>query len=288
MDDPVIPSTANDSWRAWLMTGIRRGPVARRRVRGAHKGLKKILVEGTLNGDEHPHPWKDFSGVMVRQAVDEAVSTLPQQQKEVVKLAYFAGLSNQEIGDRLGLTVGGVERRLRQALASVSEYIERGRSVGRRAVFGLAFLLSGRFFIEAARRQPSPSVDRVMQAAVVMGAGAAAAGLLALHPASTAQLNTIERGGVPARTTAQPDVVVPGADAGVQRTGLPVPASLVQAGSAGGRIYQVPNLPSLPGAIKVKLSPVKVSLPTLPPLPQLPPLPRLAPPPPLPPLPHVL
>lgn len=39
-DDQVIPAAASDSWRSWLMTGVRRGPVARRRVRGAHKGLK--------------------------------------------------------------------------------------------------------------------------------------------------------------------------------------------------------------------------------------------------------
>jgi hypothetical protein len=82
-EDKVIPAAARDSWRSWLMTGVRRGPVARRRVRGAHKGLKKILVEGTTNGGEGPHPWQDFSGVMVRQAVDEAVNTLPAQQKQV-------------------------------------------------------------------------------------------------------------------------------------------------------------------------------------------------------------
>src|SRR5207245_5641614 len=146
-----------------------------RRSRGAHKGLKKILVEGTTNGGEPAHPWKDFSGVMVRQAVDEAVNTLPTEQKQVVKLAYFADLSNREIGERLGLSVAGVEKRLRQALATVSEHIERGASTGRRAVLGLIMFLPNRMLGGAARRTSGPAIDHLMQAGVMIGAGAATA-----------------------------------------------------------------------------------------------------------------
>ena len=67
------PTPQGESWRSWLMTGSRGTAVDRRRVRGAHRGLKKILIEGMSNGTEHSKPWKDFSGAMVRQAVNEAL-----------------------------------------------------------------------------------------------------------------------------------------------------------------------------------------------------------------------
>ncbi len=142
---PAQPATASDSWRTWLLTGARRPPIDRHRIHGAHRGLKEMLVEGTHNGGDRQQPWKDFSSAMVRQAVDEAVNALPDEQKQVVKLAYFGGLTNREIAQRLGLTVGGVRRRLREALDTMGAYVERGWTYGRRVVYGLLAWRSGRW-----------------------------------------------------------------------------------------------------------------------------------------------
>src|SRR5438046_2728733 len=108
----------------------------RRRLRGSHRGLKQMLVDGT--GQEVPQSWKHFSGAMVRLAINDALNALPKDQTHVVWLAYFAGLSNRQIARRLGISVGAVQRRLNVALEYVSEYVEHGRRPGRRAVF--AFL----------------------------------------------------------------------------------------------------------------------------------------------------
>ena len=63
--DPLaLPVAARDSWRTWVMTGTRRAPIDRRRIRGAHKGLKKMLVEGMSNGGDRPQYWNNFSGVL--------------------------------------------------------------------------------------------------------------------------------------------------------------------------------------------------------------------------------
>jgi predicted DNA-binding protein (UPF0251 family) len=179
-------SNASDSWRTWLLTGSAGGPSDRRRVRGANRGLKKILVEGMTNGGEHLRPWKSFSGAMVRQAVNEAMNTLPAEQKQVVKLAYFGGLSNREIAQQLGLSIGGVQRRLRQALARVSDHIEHGRAVGRRAMYGLLLWLPVRWFGSAVDRAPSQSTIGMVRAAAVVVAGVAAAATLTIHSASPA------------------------------------------------------------------------------------------------------
>jgi len=166
------PTPPGDTWRSWLMTGGRGTSADRRRVRGAHRGLKKILTEGMANGGEHTQPWKDFSGAMVRQAVNEALHQLPPDHEQVVKLAYFGGLSNREIAQHLGLSVGGVQRRLRQALARVSDHIEHGRAGGRRAFIALMGWLAARHLMHPFKLatvtvavsviavQPAPAVQR--------------------------------------------------------------------------------------------------------------------------------
>jgi len=143
-----VPMETHESWRTWLMTGTRRTPVDKRRLRGAHKGLKKILLEGLTGNGDHTHRWQDFSGAMVRHAVDDAMRQLPPEETQVVKLAYFGGYSNREIAREVGLTEGTVQRRLRNALAAISDHIQHGQALGRRAAYGIALFLSGRWLSE--------------------------------------------------------------------------------------------------------------------------------------------
>jgi len=184
----TLPGATNDSWRTWLMTGARRSRVDRRRMRGEHKGLKRMLLEGVGNGEDRPHAWNDFSGAMVRHAVDEAMRSLPAQDNQVVKLAYFGGYSNREIADQVGLTEGTVQRRLRRALASISEHIQHGRALGRRAVYALAIWLSGRWVTDSAHQ--------FVQAAAV----AAAATVIVAQPAPP----PVASGSPPAQTQSNP------------------------------------------------------------------------------------
>lgn len=170
-EQPGAPA-ANDSWRTWVMTGSRRAPSDRRRVRGSHKGLKKMLVEGMRTGGEQAYSWKEFSDAMIRQSVSEALRTLPSQEAQMVKLAYFGGLSNRQIAARFGTTESTVQRRLRRALADISSHIERGRSLGRRVVCALAVWLSGRWLGDASHH--------LAQAGLVLGAAA----VIVAQPAS--------------------------------------------------------------------------------------------------------
>ena len=116
----VLPGSTTDTWRTWLMTGARHAPVDRRRVRGEHMGLKRVLLEGMADMHERPHAWKDFSGAMIRHAIDEAMRSLPAQDTQVVKLAYFGGYSNKQIADQVGLTEATVQRRLKRALSNIA------------------------------------------------------------------------------------------------------------------------------------------------------------------------
>lgn len=204
----VVPPTASNSWRTWLMTGVRQGPVYRRRVRGAHKGLKRMLVEGMGESVDAQGSWRRFSGAMVRQAVGEAVGSLPPRQRQLIKLAYFSDFSNREIAQDLGITRGSVERGLRQAIARVSEQVERGRSAGRKAIYALAMFMGGRWLSEA-HLAAGTSTQPWVKAGALLLATATAGAVLAAQPASPAQRAHVERAVPPPVASRPTDLVLP-------------------------------------------------------------------------------
>src|SRR5438105_17291 len=75
---------AAESWRSWLVSGSNAGAADPRRLRGAHRGLKRMLIEGVANGGPQPESWRHFSGAMVRLAINEALNSLPSDQNRVV------------------------------------------------------------------------------------------------------------------------------------------------------------------------------------------------------------
>lgn len=251
----VLPAVASDSWRTWLMTGLRKGPFDRRRIRGDHKGLKKMMIEGTSAPGDLPQPWNDFSGAMVRQSVDEALNSLPPGHKQAVKLAYFGGMTNEAIAKHLGVGTGVVRKRLREALAVVSAHIETGAALGRKVVYGIAALAAVRWTIDFLRRLPLPSTDQVAQGAVVLACGVVTASVLSTSSPSPAQLTQAD----------QVQITVPAA-------GLPITVPRSPLKQVTGSV----PIPS-PGAPALSASPpvnLPVTLPVTPPvtLPSLPPI----------------
>jgi len=251
-----VPTAASSSWRTWLMTGIRQGPIYRRRVRGAHKGLKRMLVEGMGEGIDPHGSWRGFSGAMVRQAVGEAVGSLPPRQRQLIKLAYFSDLSNREIAQGLGITLSSVERGLRQAIARISEHVERGRSAGRKVIYALAVFLGGRWLSQA-HVATGASAPQWVKAATLVLATAAAGAVLATHPASPAPRPQIDQGSVPVVVSAPADEVLP------RQGGSMHHAIENVAPSANVPAPSVPEVQVVPPTVAVPRLPVHVTVPTV-------------------------
>jgi RNA polymerase sigma-70 factor (ECF subfamily) len=91
--------------------------VLRRRGRWRRK-VALVEAEAKVEGDLDE---ASVPGWPVHQAVHNAVAGLPEEQRRVVLLAYFEGLSHSEIAQRTGDPLGTVKTRLRLAQQKLEE-----------------------------------------------------------------------------------------------------------------------------------------------------------------------
>jgi RNA polymerase sigma-70 factor (ECF subfamily) len=63
-----------------------------------------------------PEVWQVASLNLQREQIVRALATLPREQREAVELAYYGGLTHQEIAERTGVPLGTVKGRTRLAM----------------------------------------------------------------------------------------------------------------------------------------------------------------------------
>lgn len=69
--------------------------------------------------DPEPLPEQVVSGAERDATVREALSGLPEEQRTVVHLAFFAGLTHAEVAERLAVPLGTVKSRMRMAFGKL-------------------------------------------------------------------------------------------------------------------------------------------------------------------------
>jgi RNA polymerase sigma-70 factor (ECF subfamily) len=100
--------------RSYLMTIVHNKAVDRLRRRSRRPEVPVEGVPGLVS--EAPGPQEVAEAVENRELVRKAMSSLPEEQRHAVEMAYFAGLSASEVAERLRIPVGTVKSRLRLAL----------------------------------------------------------------------------------------------------------------------------------------------------------------------------
>jgi RNA polymerase sigma-70 factor, ECF subfamily len=66
-----------------------------------------------------PDIWQEVAGNLDRQEIASALATLSDVQREAIELAYFGGLTQQEIAARTGTPLGTVKSRVRLGLLAM-------------------------------------------------------------------------------------------------------------------------------------------------------------------------
>ena len=73
-----------------------------------------------------PDVWADISATLDADTVQGALATLSDVQREAIELAYFGGLTQQEIAERTATPLGTVKSRMRLGLLAMRRHLEAG------------------------------------------------------------------------------------------------------------------------------------------------------------------
>ncbi len=105
--------------RTWLLTLARTRAIDA--LRSASRGIRR--TETALTWDVADPQSNRADEVGDRQIVVGAIARLSFQQREVLELAYYQGMTQTEIAARTGLPLGTVKTRVRSALERLREVI---------------------------------------------------------------------------------------------------------------------------------------------------------------------
>lgn len=111
---------------SFLVTMARNKAIDRTRSRAFKDSRKEdqvvsdftLVIEG---GGNNPHENLEFSERAV--AVKEALKKLTDKQREVLRVAYFGGMTQAEISEKLNVPLGTVKYRMRQGMLKLREHL---------------------------------------------------------------------------------------------------------------------------------------------------------------------
>jgi len=106
---------------AWLMTLARTRAIDRFRAGAAEHGRIESLDAVELFASDDDTPEQNVEGQERRRYVQQALAVLTAEQREAVALAYFYGLSQSEIAEKLRLPLGTVKTRIRLGMIKLRE-----------------------------------------------------------------------------------------------------------------------------------------------------------------------
>jgi RNA polymerase sigma factor (sigma-70 family) len=113
-----VPERAKAS--SWILTFVHRRAVdlVRREERRRTEPLPETPLEA-----ESPATEEEAWLRLRRERVQEALRSLPDQQREAIELAYFGGFTQSELAERLGEPLGTIKSRMFTGLARLRELL---------------------------------------------------------------------------------------------------------------------------------------------------------------------
>ena len=113
------------SVKTWLLSIVHHRSIDAIRRRRPTTELPEIDA-GLPDALTLPDVWGEVSAGLDAEAVREALVALSDVQREALELAYFGGLTQQEIAERTGTPLGTVKSRMRLGLLAMRRSLEVG------------------------------------------------------------------------------------------------------------------------------------------------------------------
>jgi len=123
---PELYDGARGAFAPWFLRAARNRAIDAVRRRQRDRSLSERLW--TLAQDaEHEDPDEQVTLGDDAARIRQALAGLAVEQRQVLELAYFGGLSQREIAERLGIPLGTVKTRVRTALRRLAEALAKER-----------------------------------------------------------------------------------------------------------------------------------------------------------------
>lgn len=111
---------------AWLMSVVRHRAIDELRRLNVRPEGSAVELNEALQTTAHPDGLDDIVDARRRQEVVRSVlANLPASQREALELAYFGGLTQQEIAQKTGTPLGTIKTRMRLGLLKMREELRR-------------------------------------------------------------------------------------------------------------------------------------------------------------------
>lgn len=116
----------------WLLSVARNRSIDQRRSQSRrlrHEALPATEEDEDVLPSDNARDDPALATVLAeeRAAVRAALTTLPPEQRLAIQLAYFGGMTQQEIANMLGQPLGTVKTRMRLGMQKMRNALQRGR-----------------------------------------------------------------------------------------------------------------------------------------------------------------
>jgi len=98
--------------------------VARNAITDGQRRTPTPVAELEDGPGSDPDPSEEAEAAWTAWRVHRALEILPEHERPVIELAYWSGLSQSEVAEKLGIPLGTVKTRTRSALARLADALE--------------------------------------------------------------------------------------------------------------------------------------------------------------------
>lgn len=116
---------ARSSAFTWAVMILRNKAIDRLRVR---QRIERTFEKATIEFSHFPEADESSAGEAERRdqgaLVRSALQEIPEEQKQAVELAFFTGLTHEQIAEQLGTPLGTIKARIRRGLLKLREFLK--------------------------------------------------------------------------------------------------------------------------------------------------------------------